>query len=229
MLERENPGSVGLFLQGGHADVNSCVVHKGEQESLLALDLIASRYANAVRDGIGKAKPISVDGITCHRRSVTFSRKDWGIEKLREMLAEYEARLHHPDARDHDTGDDYQVRMSMVYTVALRRLIALAEKNEPLNEPTEIHGMRIGPVAILGSGFETFQAIKNDVVGKASGPVTLVTSFANDSVGYAPDRTCAARGGYAADMVPLICGQLPYANIHDELVEVMLSVDEKLR
>jgi hypothetical protein len=221
LLEREHPGSVGLFLQGAQGDVNTCVVHKPESESLLALDIIASRYANAVRRGIAEAEPFAADRIACARRQVTFSRKPWGIEKLRQLPSEYEPKLRKLDAKD----DPGEIRMAMVYVTAVRRLIAKAEAGQPLVEPTEVAGMRIGPVAILGSGFETFQAIKNDVVAAAKGPTTLVCSFVNDSVGYAPDRTAAARGGYAADMVPFICASLPYANAHEDLVRELLALD----
>jgi hypothetical protein len=72
------------------------------------------------------------------------------------------------------------------------------------------------------------QAIKNEVVAKARGPITWVAGLVNDSVGYAPDRAVAARGGYAADMVPLICGMLPYADAHGELAAALLAVDRDL-
>lgn len=41
-------------------------------------------------------------------------------------------------------------------------------------------------------------------------------------------RDLAARGGYAADIVPMIAGRLPYRNIHDELVAALLAVDAAL-
>jgi len=67
MLEREFSDAgravVGLFLQGAEGDVNSCVVHKPEQEALLALDVIAARYARSVREGLREAEPIEVCGI----------------------------------------------------------------------------------------------------------------------------------------------------------------------
>jgi len=228
LLEREHPGSVGLFVQGAQGDVNACAVHKPEQESLLALDVIAARYANAVRRGLAEARPMAVDRVASKRREVTFSRKPWGIEKLRGMLAEQEAKLHALGATDAPSEGGRELRLAMVYATALRRLVARAEAGAPPADPTEVAGLRLGPVTILGSGFETFQAIKNEVAGKARGPVTLVASFANDSVGYAPDRTAAARGGYAADMVPFIAGMLPYAAAHDELVRELLALDAAL-
>ena len=228
LLERENPGSVGLFLQGAQGDVNTCVVHKPEPESLLALDVIAARYANAVRRGIAEAKAFAADRLAWARRRATFSRKPWGVEKLRSLLAEQKAKLHALDATDDPPKDSHQVRIAMVYATALRRLIARADAGQPLADATEVAGLRLGPIAILGSGFETFQAVKNEVVAKARGPVTLVAGLVNDTVGYAPDRTAAARGGYAADMVPFICAQLPYANAHDELVRELLALDAAL-
>lgn len=228
LLEREHPGSVGLFLQGAQGDVNTCVVHKQEQESLLALDAIASRYANAVRAGLAAAAPLEVNAVRGCRRQVVFARKDWGLDLLRDLLAQKEARLATFEATDSYSGEGWNVRMETVHVLALRDLVAKAERGESLAPPTEVHGLRIGPVALLGAPFETFQAIKNDVVSAAASPTPLVVSFTSDSQGYAPDRTAAARGGYAADTVPLILGQLPYADAHGELVRELLAVDRGL-
>ena len=95
-------------------------------------------------------------------------------------------------------------------------------------KPTVLQGIRIGPLVIYGAPFEIFQAIKNDVLAEAHAPVPIVLGVTNDSVSYAPDRTAAARGGYAADQVPLMQGTLPLSNIHDELVEALLALDSDL-
>jgi len=226
LLEREHPGAVGLFLQGAQGDVNSCVVHKPEQESLLALDIISGRYARAVREGLRRADPIEVETVRTVRRRVVFSRKRWDAEKIRAMLADQEAVVHAPQATD----EPREVRMAVVYLIALRRLLARTEAGDrdALEPPIELQGLRLGPVALLGSPFETFQAIKNDVRAKARAPVPLVMGLTNDSEGYAPDRTAAERGGYAADTVPMIRGTLPFADIHEELVAALLDLDAAL-
>ena len=232
-VERDHPCAVGLFLQGAQGDVNTCVAHLPEEESLRALDVIAARYAKSVREGIRRAKPLTVDRIAYCRRPVTFSRKDWDLEKLRDMLAEHETKLHALDAMDmpkeEDTPEEETPQMRTVYVTALRRLIARAEAGQPLAEPTELQGVRIGPLTVLGSPSEIFQSIKDYVLKKAVGPTTLVASFANDSVGYAVDKAVAARGGYAADLVPFINGTLPYANIQKELTDALLELDTALR
>jgi len=224
MLERENPGAVGLFLQGANGDVNCCVVHKPETESLLALDIIASRYANAVRNGLAQAQVIELDRLRWTLRDVQFDRQPADEAVLRDRLAEKEAVFAAPGATDADG----QLRMATVHAVALRRVLAALEAGGPPNEPVQLQGVRIGPLALLASPFETFQAIKNDVQAAAKAPIPLVLSTTNDSRGYAPDRTAAARGGYAADIVPMIHGFLPYANLHERLVRELLAVDALL-
>ncbi|NCO43116.1 MAG: hypothetical protein AUJ96_02760 [Armatimonadetes bacterium CG2_30_66_41] len=224
LLEREHPGAVGLFLQGAEGDVNSCVVHKPEQESLLALDVIASRYARAVRSGLAAALPVEGDCLRCISREVTFSRKPWGREHLVALLAEQAAVIHAPDAADADG----EVRMAVVRATALRQMIGRLDTGQSLQPPTELQGLRIGPISFLGTPFEVFQRIKNEVVAESPSPLPLVLSQTNDSLGYAVEREVAARGGYAADLVPLIIGSLPFADLHGELMNSLRDLDREL-
>ncbi|MBU4285989.1 MAG: hypothetical protein KKD76_03680, partial [Verrucomicrobia bacterium] len=156
-----------------------------------------------------------------------FSRKRLELEKLRALLAEQEAILRAPGASDTDN----KVRMAAVQALSFREWIAAAEalKGKVTAPPTEIQGFRLGPMLLLASPFETFQAIKNDVKARTGIPVTLVMGLTNDTLGYAPDRTAAARGGYAADLAPLIIGTLPFARIHDELVEQLVALATALQ
>jgi len=224
-LEREFPGSIGLFLQGAQGDVNSCVVHKPEKEALLALDIIAARFANAVRQGLQTAKPVAVDTIQCVDMLHKFSSKDIPLDKIKELLAEKETIVLADGASDENSA----VRMAMVAINSLRLLIERLENGEDLTTQVgEIQGIRIGPVALLGGPFEIMQAIKNDVIAAARTPVPLVMSLTNGCMGYASDKIVAARGGYATDVVPLICGRMPFQNIHEELVKVLLKLDHQL-
>jgi hypothetical protein len=221
-LERENPGSVGLFLQGAQGDVNSCVVHKPEKEALLALDVIAARFANSVRHGLQAAKPVTVDKIKCANVMQKFSSKEIPLIKIKEMLAEKEAIVYAEGASEENGA----VRMAVVTMLALRSIIKRIEKGEDLMVQTgEIQGIRLGPIELLGAPFEIMQAIKNEVVAAAKAPVTLVMGITNGSMGYAPDKTAAARGGYAADTVPMIVGRMPFLDIHTELVNAFLETD----
>jgi len=224
LLQREHEGSIGLFLQGAQGDVNSCVVHKPEKEALLALDIIASRYARSVREGLRTAEPIEVDTVRAALHEVTFRRKPFSLEQLRAWLAEKEAVLEKPEVTD----EDQELRMAMVYVRALRGLIARMERGESVEPATEIQGIRLGPVSLLAGPFETFQAIKNEVAEGSKSAIPLVMGITNDLLGYAPDKTAAERGGYAADTVPLMLGQLPFASIHEDLVKAFLELDSAL-
>ena len=224
MLEREWPGSVGLFLQGAQGDVNTCVVHHDEQTALLALDVIASRHARSVRRGMAEAKPVEVDALGCALNEVTFTRADWNAERIGAFLAEQEAVLHAPEATDADRA----ARMAMVYAIACRRLLGRLERGESLAPPSEVQGLRIGPLGLVASPFETFQAIKNEVVAAARAPVPLVLGVTNDSLGYAPDAETAGGEGYADRTVPFILGSLPFARIHEELPQELLRLDAAL-
>jgi hypothetical protein len=226
-VERDHPGAVGLFLQGALGDVNTAIGGQPERESLLALDEIAERFARSVRKGIAEGTEIEVPLLRSCRREVVFTRKSWTIEEIRRRLEESEAKIAAPDDGSFSDADRDR-RLQMVYAIALRSLLARAERGETLSPATEVHGLRLGPVALLGSPFEMFQAIKNEVCEQAGAALPLVVCLVNDPVGYAPDKTAAARGGYAADQVPLMCGELPFANVHEELVKELLKLDSEL-
>ena len=119
--------------------------------------------------------------------------------------------------------------MAAVYVANLRKFIGQTERGERLDFPVELQGFRLGPLAMLATPFEVFQAIKNDVRARGLFPFTWVMSVTTDFQGYAPDRTAAARGGYAADQVPMMIGALPYAAIHDELVAELVNLAGALR
>lgn len=224
LLEREHPGSVGLFLQGAQGDVNSCVVHKSEQDSLLALDIVAARYARAVRQGFSAAVPVAADRLANLNRDIVFRRKHLPRETIAAWLTEAEAKLAAPNASD----EDRDLRMATVHALALRSLLTRLDAGESLDSASEIHGVRIGPVALLGAPFEIFQAIKNRVVGQAKAPVPLVLGLVNGLLGYAPDWERGGGDGYAAKTVPMITGDLPFDDVATQLSDALLDLDAKL-
>ncbi|HYF51360.1 MAG TPA: neutral/alkaline non-lysosomal ceramidase N-terminal domain-containing protein [Planctomycetota bacterium] len=223
LVEQEYPGATGLFLQGAQGDVNPRFVHKPEAESLKALDTIAGEYAECVRNGLRRARPIDVDGVASAQHLPRFKRKPWDLAKLRELLAKSESVLA-------STTDDnnHEYRMNTVFAVSLRRMIAKMQSGGDMSEPLELQGFRIGPLALLGTPFEVFQSIKNEAVAASRAEIPLVMGFCNAAAGYATDRTAAARGGYAQDTCPLMLSQIPYADAHGDLVEGLTKLDQTL-
>jgi len=225
-LERESPGCVGLFLQGASGDVNSCVVHKPEQESLLALDVIAARYANCVRKGILEAGEVKEESVNFLSRRVHFSREKIDPEFLKKGLSEKESIL----KKEGITDQDHELRMAVVYIYALRGFLEklASGRKEELDPLVELQSVRIGPVTLFGAPFEVFQGIKNDLEKKVKSRIPLLVSNTNESRGYAPENKKIGVGEYADSRVPIIEQYLPYSNVHNELVENFLEMEKSL-
>ncbi len=221
-LMRQFPDSTGIFLQGAEGDVNSCVVHKPEKESLLALDVIAGRFEYAVRQGLEKAEPLEIDRLETLAIPVDFSaRSAFTREHILEIKRRQEELLHNP-ATDESS---HAARMARVYLEGARKMLT------KLGETTARHpvsGLRLGPVAFLGAPFEIMQGIKNEVTAAATAPIPLVLSLVNGAAGYAPDRERQNAESYESSMVPFMLGYLPYTRIHEELAAALLELDRRL-
>ncbi|MGH7143891.1 MAG: neutral/alkaline non-lysosomal ceramidase N-terminal domain-containing protein [Planctomycetota bacterium] len=224
LVERLHPGAVGMFLQGALGDINAAVVCPEESEGLRALDVLAVRYARVVLNGLQTATELPAEEIRCATRPIVFSRKPWGLDAIQAMLHEQETILHAPEARD----TEREVRMAVVRATALRALRANLLADCSTTTPSQLHGLRFGRVALLGTPLEVFRAIKNEALSQTRSALPLVLGFVDDSLGYAIDRSTAAKGGYAVDLVPLMCNQAPFANIHDELVAGLVALDADL-
>ena len=228
-LMREFPGSVGVFLQGAEGDVNSGCVHKPEQESLLALDVFAGRFANAVRRGLAEAKVVSDHTVrSCSKIAHYTADEGFTDAELDKILADNLALFDAPDATDADE----KLRMAAVYVKGVEDMKAMMKRGEQPGTVGEVQGIRLGPVGIVGSPFETMQGIRREVDAAAKAPVPLVTSLCNDTLGYASDRECGkldTRGArYGAKMVPFVNGRLPLKCICDELAAALLEMDAEL-
>lgn len=218
MLERERPGSVGLFLQGCEGNINSCVVHHGEDESLLALDVLASRYARQVRPGLDDGAAVRASEVRAVSREVKLPHEPLPEAQVRKMLADAEATLAAPDADD----ADHNVRRATVYATALRGELARQERGEPIDDRVEVQALRIGDVTLVGAPFEIMHRYRRRVQAQFDAPV-LVLSLLNGARGYAPEReSFDATGNYAAKIVPYLLGYPPFSpDLEDVLVEAL--------
>lgn len=224
--EAKHPGAVGLFIQGAHGDIDPCVSHPDAPSAMRALDIIAGRFADSIETGISQGVEMPAPSVKTHSFRRLFPRQSCDLERLREIREQCSKPfgIDKPDAVLHGA----EARRAAVMLLTLDKLIEKMEKGEPTAAPTEIHGIKIGHINILGSGFETFQAIKNDVIENSPDCETIVASLANDGLGYAPDKTTAAKGGYAADFAPFILGTIPYKDIHGELAAALSELGRNL-
>jgi hypothetical protein len=224
-LEREHPGAVGLFMQGCHANINTCAVHYNEQDSLLALDILASRYARQVRPGLSAGQVLPDGPVTALRRTCQLTLDPVPEAELRSMLAEREAIIANPEASD----EDGEVRMATVYAIAIRHELARQAAGERSVDTAELQGFRLGDLVLVGAPFELMHRYKRRVQAACPRP-TLVLSLCNGALGYAPEVECFQPDNYAARMVPYLLGLTPFAaSIEEELVEGLTALAGALR
>ncbi len=221
MLEAEHPGTRGLFFQGCEGNTNSCVVHHPEQESLLALDVIASRYARQVRPGIGGAESIACDTLAFAQAQCKLPFAPLSEAELREMLAKEEAIL--TAAGVTDSAPD--VARATVWATGLRRELARISAGTPIDDTFELWAMRLGEIVLIGAPFEIMHIYKRRVQAAFDFPV-LVMALCNGAEGYLPEReSFTMEGNYGAMRTPYMLGKTPFSpDVEDVVVEGMIDL-----
>lgn len=225
-VEREFPGAVGLFLPGALGDVNSCVVHQPEQESLHALEVISARFANSLRHGIAAAEPFEVDGLHAVSNTYSFTRRKPAVADLETRIEACRRHLATPGA----TSEDRETRSAVMLLHSLRKVLQTLENSDEsrLSPPQELQILRVGLVTIFGAPFEIYQNIKNDLFNHCVSSHPWLVSLANSCMGYAQSKDRVGCGDYADTEVPFIFETLPFAAIHQELLEHFLELEQNL-
>jgi hypothetical protein len=221
MLEVDDPGAVGVFLQGCEGNTNSCVVGHGEQESLLALDAIAARYARQIRPGIAVAAPADACSIAAANSQVTLPYSPLPEAALRESLAEQETILKAAGVTDSAAG----VARATVWATAIRKELARLDAGAPIDDTFELWALRIGDIVLVGAPFEIMHVYKRRIAAEFDSPV-LVMSLCNGAAGYLPEReSFAMDDNYGAQMVPYLVGRPPFSpDVEDVVVDAMVAV-----
>ena len=88
--------------------------------------------------------------------------------------------------------------------------------------PLELHGLRIGPVSLVGVPMEPFIELGLEIEARSPSPMTLVSGYTNGYRNYLPTEAEFARGGYEVDIAPFQAGAA------GQFVETSLSLLEAL-
>ncbi|WP_116946778.1 neutral/alkaline non-lysosomal ceramidase N-terminal domain-containing protein [Jiangella endophytica] len=207
IVEAAHPGATGVFLQGALGDLNPLYAHGPADESLVALELFAGRFADAVSAGLASAAPLGADSVAVVKQEIPYELAPYDIDELRRRRDKaYDALAADPQA-----GVAY---------VSLRRTVAALEAGRDVRRPLWVHALRLGPLTLLGYNVEVFHGIKRRLAD-ALGEHCLVLSTTNGWLGYAPthDAYEAPADPYPAYEVPIIACHLPFRpDIEDDLV-----------
>lgn len=230
-LEAVHRGAVAIFLPGALGDINPKLNHRNPAESRRALRAIARLYAAAIQRGLRAAQPLPSDALRTRRTRASFARQPWTRGHVERRVAQLEQVFRRPGITDfpHTGGQPPLLTHGMELTRlnGLRALLANWRGTRAPNPPVCLHGVRIGPVALLGFGLELYHSLQREILDASPHPHTWLVSLVG-GMGYAPDSAAQARAGYAADFVPLMCGEIPYRRIHRELPAALVRLARDL-
>ena len=229
-IERAHPGATAIFLPGAMGDINPPVCHRGEKETHRALRVLTKKYTKVIERGLRAARPIAVDELRVRQRDVTFARKPWTRALIEKKIKDYEKIFSAPGVTDITTVGTPPLQtngLQMVRLQGLRALRAQFKNGRAPNPPVSVHGLRIGPVALLGVGLEVFHSLQAPIMTGSPHEHTWVVSLSG-GVGYAPDVRACAKKGYTDDLVPAIVGERPYAKIYAEVPRELLRLAREL-
>jgi hypothetical protein len=171
-LEAER-GGVFLFLEGASGSTHNLG---------LPADEMVTRVKAAVADALDKATPRPVDRVTAVKKEFRFKVRTFDEAKEDAAVVAYcRARA--------GKGADDIIRVFRDQ----RRVLAPRQGEE---RATWLQVVLIGDVAVVGVPAELFTALGQEVKRLSPFRYTYVAELANDWVGYLPDRTAHALGGY---------------------------------
>ncbi len=229
-IERAFPGATAIFLPGAMGDINPPVCHRAEKETHRGLRMLSTRYSAAIERGLKAAQPMAAGNFRGLQRDVKFSRKNWTRESVQKRIAELEKIFAAAGVTDLTKIGQPPLRtngLNMVRLEGLRAVLAGFKGRLGPNPPVSVHGLRIGPVALLGVGLEVFHSLQAPIMQGSPHPHTWVVSLVG-GIGYAPDARACAKQGYTDDLVPAIVGERPYAKIYAEVPRELVRLAREL-
>lgn len=204
IIESVFPGTKMLFLQGSCGDVNPRARDTAYAGML---------FAGEVMKTIAISEEMEDLTLDARSKSIKLPVIPPDESEVRQTLEANRAKLESKDAIEAKFLTDWAESM-------LKKL-----SNEPETElTTEIQVIRIGNIVLACNPSELFTEFALKIKQQSEIKV-LNVGYANDFVGYIPNRGEFERKGYAAARVPMICDNFPFAvNVGDVLVEEMLGL-----
>lgn len=171
-LERELHTPI-VFLEGASGSTHNLTL-TGAESTL--------RIKQAVRLALSQAAPRVVERIVAIKKPFTFRVRTFDEAREDAMVTAYcQSRV----ARDpHKVIEVFR---------AQRKVLAPRQGEE---RTTVLQALAIGDVAIVGVPAEFFTVLGQEIKRQSPYRYTYISELANDWIGYLPDRTAHALGGY---------------------------------
>jgi hypothetical protein len=229
-IVQENPGSVGIYLQGSCGDINPRPAHQinnqPPEKCLNLLNQLSELFAAYVRQALAAGSPLDVQHLGIESKRITLPEvpTDKALA-LRTMLMADDLLKH--------GGLPPRAEHSLLWTRDTCRAALDRFNRQPLDgRETEIQAFRIQDVLILTDPGELFITFANQIARALPNWKVWVAGYADDYVGYIPsaDRYDLRdeRYSYPAYFTPLMNGEFRYReDVGDVLVHDMVALAQE--
>jgi hypothetical protein len=224
-VEKEFPGSVGVYLQGSIGDLNPYKMTNfmAPADCVQLLEELSTRFAGYVEDGLKVASPVSVTRLASLSTKIELPL----VPSDRPLLV-HELLTAQKLLKDPSTPKETRQTLEFEEGSA-RAVLQHYSSSEPDVRTTEVQAMLIQNIVIVANGSELFTNLGEQVRQMLPGLHVLVNGYSNDYLGYipTPDRynVDGDRYSYPAYFVPRIRGTFPFRpDVGDTLVKNMVRL-----
>ena len=206
-IESRLDGVMAAFVQGSCGTINTTVNRASFAVGRERIADYGRQVADAVMDLLDHARLVETPVVAAVRKETALPLDIVPVDKLTTMRDEERAKLDAIGLTSHDRG------YARLKCGSYQKLIDAHTAGVPRERRTEMQMFRIGPVRIVSVPGELFMSLGQAILDMA-GPdeLVMVAGYANDTVGYIPDK--AAWGDpcyvYPAVTVPMILGSFPF-------------------
>lgn len=191
LRRRGNSSLPVAYINGAAGDISTRFSRRGS--SFEELQRLGEIVATSVDTALSSAQPINASPVGFARRTVTLATKTGKTDHLAKAeLASAEATV--ATLRDQGASEG-EIRRAIVDVEGI--LEDLARRKHYLPQvPTEVQAIRIGELMILSVPGELFSGTGRTLAGLGDGAIVVVAGYANDYIGYIPDRAAYEQGSY---------------------------------
>jgi hypothetical protein len=230
-LVQENPGSVGIFLQGSCGDINPRPAHQinnqPPEKCLRLLNELSEAFAGYARKALASASPLDIRELEMETKKISLPEVPTDRALALRTMQMADGLLQRGGL---PPGAERQLRWTRdTSRAALDRFNRL-----PLDSrETEIQALRIQDLLILTDPGELFITFANQIGAALPNWKVWVAGYANDYIGYipTPDRYDLQdeHYRYAAYFTPLMDGEFRYReDVGDVLVRDMVALAQEV-
>jgi neutral ceramidase len=233
LIERELPGSIGMYLQGSLGDVNFLLEYWTPEHFMKA----GKAVFDAAKIAWVKSRRVAKSGISFVVRDVELPARRWTREEVMEMYEEGKRRLATGDTSGwlegiarHMVGiperlpERYGGSVAKAVEAVSRFAVKWGEDvlpnldSAPAIRRAEIQAIRLGDVWFITNPAELFSSIALETRRDWPHEDLFILGNSNGFVSYLPDAEEVDRGSYASLQVPKAIRAQPFTRNAGEVL-----------